>query len=85
MIAGETLIVPISKGVGDLASIYSLNSVGSTIWDAVATPCSKSQIVQRIVQRFDGERQQIENDVEAFLSELESAGLVTAVGVAVGV
>lgn len=85
MIAGETLIVPISRGVGDLASIYSLNSVGSTIWDAVARPCSKSQIVQRLAQKFDGERRQMEDDVEAFLSELESAGLVKAVGVAVGV
>lgn len=83
MIAGETLIVPISKGVGDLASIYSLNPVASTIWDAVASPCTKSQIVQRITQRFDGERRQIEDDVEEFLSELQSAGLVKAVGVAV--
>ncbi len=54
VVAGETLIVPISKGVGDLASIYSLNQVGTTIWEAVATPCSRSGIVQRIEQEFEG-------------------------------
>ena len=36
VIAGEVLIVPISKGVGDLASIYSLNPVASAIWEAIS-------------------------------------------------
>ena len=36
VIAGETLIIPVRKGVGDLASIYSLNEVASTIWCAPA-------------------------------------------------
>ncbi|HUK48355.1 MAG TPA: PqqD family protein [Terriglobales bacterium] len=81
-IAGETLIVPISKGVGDLASIFSLNPVASAIWDGIAAPSSATQIVQRIAEAFDGEPQQIESDVESFLAEMESAGLVKAVGVA---
>jgi hypothetical protein len=82
LIAGETLIVPIRKGVGDLASIYSLNQVGSAIWAAIATPNSKSDIVQQVAEEFSAERPRIENDVEAFLAELESAGLAMAVGVA---
>jgi Coenzyme PQQ synthesis protein D (PqqD) len=82
VIAGETLIVPISKGVGDLASIYTLNPVASTIWDAVSRPRSKDEIVQLIAQEFEAERQQIECDLDAFLVEMESVGLVTEVGVA---
>ena len=82
VIAGETLIVPIIKGVGDLACIYSLNPVASTIWEAVSSPRSKDEIVQLIAQEFEAERQQIECDLEAFLVEMESVGLVTGVGVA---
>jgi len=82
VIAGETLIVPISKGVGDLAFIYSLNPVASTIWKAVSQPRSKDEIVQLIAQEFEAELQQIECDLEAFLVEMESVGLVTEVGVA---
>jgi hypothetical protein len=82
VIAGETLIVPISKGVGDLASIYTLNPVASTIWDAVSRPRSKDEIVQLIAQEFEAERQQIECDLDAFLVEMELVGLVTEVGVA---
>jgi hypothetical protein len=83
VIAGETLIVPICKGVGDLASIYSLNQVATTIWDAISHPRSKSEIVQVIAREFEAESAQIERDVEAFLVEMESAGLVTEVGVAI--
>ena len=82
VIAGETLIVPISKGVGDLASIYSLNPVASTIWDAVSRPRSKAELVQLIAQEFEADRQQIECDLEAFLVEMGSVGLVMEVGVA---
>jgi hypothetical protein len=83
VIAGETLIVPISKGVGDLASIYSLNPVASTIWEAISRPRGKDEIVELVAQDFNAELQQIEPDVKAFLSEMKSVGLVTQVGVAV--
>ena len=82
LIAGETLIVPVRKGVGDLASIYSLNEVGSSIWQTIARPRSKDEIVQIIQQDFEGERQQVEHDVEVFLAEMSTAGLISTVGTA---
>ena len=81
VIAGETLIVPVRGGVGDLASIYSLNEVASCIWNAIDQPRSQKEIVESIAQEFAGERQQVEQHVSAFLVEMESAGLVEAVGV----
>ena len=80
VIAGETLIVPVRGGVGDLASIYSLNEVASSIWNAIAEPCSQDKIVERIAEEFAGEGQQVEHDVKSFLAEMQSAGLVEAVG-----
>ena len=82
VIAGETLIVPVRGGVGDLASIYSLNEVASSIWNTIAQPCSPDKIADRIQQEFAAERQQVERDVNAFLADMQSAGLVEAVGVA---
>ena len=82
LIAGETLIVPVRKGVGDLASIYSLNEVASSIWQTIARPRSKDEIVQIIQQDFEGERQQVEHDVEVFLAEMSTAGLISTVGAA---
>ena len=81
VIAGETLIVPISKGVGDLASIFSLNPVASTIWAAVSKPVTHEEIVDRILEEFDCDRQLVRSDVQSFLAEMESAGLVKLAGV----
>jgi hypothetical protein len=82
VIAGETLIVPVRKGVGDLSSIYSLNPVASFIWDAIAQPCSQGKIVECIAEEFAGEAPQVEQDVKSFLAEMESSGLIEAVGAA---
>ncbi len=84
VIDGETLIIPVRKGVGDLASIYGLNEVASVIWQTIVRPRSKEEIIHAVEQEFAGERQPIESDVEGFLEEMRSVGLinVSAAGVA---
>jgi hypothetical protein len=80
VIAGETLVVPVRRGVGDLASIYSLNEVGSAIWSVISQPRTPDEIVSCIGQEFEGDPQQIAQDVNSFLTEMTSAGLVSATG-----
>lgn len=82
VIAGETLIVPVRGGVGDLASIYSLNPVATLIWNALAQPCNAGQIIARISEEFAEEGPRVEHDVQAFLADMQSVGLVEAAGVA---
>jgi coenzyme PQQ synthesis protein D (PqqD) len=76
MIAGETLIVPVRKGLGDLASIYSLNEVASIIWEALQQRRNQDEIVELVKQEFEGEADEVKRDVETFLTEMHSAGLV---------
>lgn len=78
VIAGETLIVPIRKGVGDLASIFSLNEVGSIIWQTISQRRSRAEIVDAVERDFETGRIEIERDVDTFLAEMSAAGLVTA-------
>lgn len=85
VIAGDTLIVPVRGGVGDLASIYSLNPVASVIWSAMAQPCSEDQIIARVLEEFSADLRQVAPDVKAFLEEMQSAGLIDPVAVAAGV
>lgn len=76
VIAGETLVIPVRKGVGDLASIYSLNPVASSIWQAIQQPREKEEIISAIEREFAAERAQIEHDVDEFLNEMHAAGLI---------
>jgi hypothetical protein len=79
LIAGETLVVPVRGKVGDLASIYSFNAVGTTIWDALANPTGVTTLVDLIEQDYDVSREQAAKDVESFLQEMQVAELVMAV------
>jgi hypothetical protein len=78
VIADETLIVPIRRGVGDLASIYSLNPVATTLWNALTQPRTKNELIRLIENEFDVQTEAISTDVESFLSEMTAAGLVDA-------
>lgn len=75
-IAGETLIVPVRSGVGDLESIYSLNDTGSRIWELIDGTNSVEQIAAKIAEEFDVTIDAARADVEEFIAELKSAGVV---------
>jgi hypothetical protein len=77
VIADETLIVPIRRGVGDLSSIYSLNPVASAIWNAITQPRTQAEILEAIRQEFEGTPHTACADIDAFLAEMASAGLVS--------
>jgi len=78
LIGGETLVVPVRGGVGDLASIYSFNEVGSTIWEALAKPISVTDLTGVIAAEYDVDHDQARQDLEVFLTDMQAAGLVAA-------
>jgi hypothetical protein len=78
-IAGETLIVPVRGHVGELDSIYTLNEVGSRIWQLIDEPLSAQQVAAVISREYDVSAEEAERDVTALLALMEEAGLIRAV------
>jgi hypothetical protein len=77
LIADETLVVPIRNGVGDLASIYTFNSVGTLLWDELSSGKKTMQeLVNAITQIYQVSAEQALQDAMAFLEELEKEGLL---------
>jgi len=81
VIGGETLIVPVRGNVGDLASIYSFNEIGSLIWKLLETPTDLCDLAVRVQQEYDVDSDRARKDVERFLNDMLSAGLVEAAAV----
>jgi coenzyme PQQ synthesis protein D (PqqD) len=75
-IAGETIIVPIRGGVGDLGSIYTLNEVGTRIWEMIDGRTSVSRIVETIDRQYDVGTEEAATDIAVFLDSLQAAGLI---------
>jgi len=75
-IEGELIIVPIRSGVGDLNSLYTLNPVGSVLWDFLTEGRTLGEMVQRICDEFEVTRSQATGDIETFLDSLLEEKLV---------
>jgi hypothetical protein len=79
-VAGETIVVPIRAGVGELDSIYTLNEVGATIWSLIDGTRTADEIALAVVETFEVEPEQARRDVEEFLASLTEAGMIRRAG-----
>lgn len=55
----------------------SLDAVGQRIWALLDQPLRLDALVEQLQDRFEGDQGAIRRDVEQFLRELETDGLVT--------
>jgi len=78
-IEGELIIVPIRRGVGDLNSLYTLNSVGSVLWDFMESEHTIPEMVQRVCDEFEVTADQAQKDILAFLDSLVEEKLIQPV------
>ena len=79
VIAGETLLVPVRRGVADLACLFSFNGVGSTVWEALEKPRTVDELVDLIEGAYEVTPQKARADLEVFLDEAQTAGVVQVV------
>ena len=75
-IAGETLIVPVRSHGRDVNAIYTVNELGSMIWNLVDGQMNVGQIVKAICDTYDISPGKAAEDAVAFLNSLEEAGLI---------
>ncbi len=75
-IAGETIIVPVREEVGDLSSIYTMNELGTRIWELMNGRTRVGDIINAIVGEYDVTEEEATRDVSDYLRVLEAAGLI---------
>jgi Coenzyme PQQ synthesis protein D (PqqD) len=79
-IAGETLIVPVRKRVGDLSAIYTLNEVGARVWQMIDGKTRGAEIVRAIKAEYDvADDEAVSKDVTDLLASMADAGLISQV------
>jgi Coenzyme PQQ synthesis protein D (PqqD) len=75
-IAGETVVVPICRGVGDLDSIFTFNAVGTHVWNLLTEGRSEAELTSSVTKRFQVSEYVAQSDVRNFLTDLLGVGLV---------
>ncbi|MDX1707207.1 MAG: PqqD family protein [Desulfobacterales bacterium] len=67
----ETLLVPIKDSVGDMGSIYNLNSVGAFVWQHLDGQKPLQDIKNLIEDEFEVSGEVAEQDLTEFVAQLE--------------
>ena len=83
-IAGETIIVPVRSHVVDLDAIYTLNEVGTLIWNHLDGQTDGQQIAEAVCHAYDVTPEAAAQDTRAFLDTLVAADLIRPVEPAPG-
>lgn len=78
-VAGETIVVPICKGVGDLDSVFTFNPVGRSLWRLLENGHSVEELTNWVVKHYEVDAKQASDDVQRYLAELQEAGLIRTV------
>lgn len=71
---GDTVLMSVTQ-----ASYYGLDSTSQRIWNMIAQPCRVADLCERLVADYDVERTTCEQHVCAFLTELNTEGLIRVV------
>jgi hypothetical protein len=75
-IAGETIVVPICRGVGDLDSVYTFNAVGTYLWRLLGESRTEQELAGWVAKNFAVSEDQALVDVRSFLADLGEVGLI---------
>src|SRR3981189_1816433 len=78
VIAGETLVVPICAGIGDMEAVYTFNGLGGQLWHSLEQSRTEGDLIALVMKNFKVEAGVAEKNVGTFLADLKQAGLVTS-------
>jgi hypothetical protein len=71
LIAGEMILVPIRKHIGEIDFIYTLNETAARVWELIDGDRSLGQICQQITAEFDIDPEQAKNDLHELILGLK--------------
>jgi hypothetical protein len=75
-IGDETIVVPVSDGVGNLEAIFTLNPVGAAIWAGIDGRATVDDLSAALVRDFAVDPVVAVQDVAEFVDLLVAKGLV---------
>ena len=70
---GDIVMMDLEKG-----KYFSLNSVGSRIWEEIQSPVKISEVVNILLSEYDVDRETCEKSVMEFIEGLDNAGLLSS-------
>ena len=75
-IAGDVILVPVGQTVLENNGLFLLNGISGRIWELLQTGKSTEEVAAVLVEEYDAPAQVIRHDLEEFLDELVTHGIL---------
>lgn len=75
-VAGEYLLIPVGKTTLDLNGMMTLNEVGAFLWEKLPDAENEAALVDAVLDEYEAERPEVEQDVSEFLSKLRELKII---------
>ena len=75
-IAGELFLVPVAGKLADMQRMFALTAVAEFIWERLDGQRNLGDIRNDVLAYFDAEKEEVDADIEAFVDELMTEGLL---------
>jgi hypothetical protein len=77
-VGDDTIIVPVRAGVANLEAVFTMNAVGSAIWQRIDGRATVDDLARAVAEEFDVTAAAAAPDVAEFVQLLAHKGLVVA-------
>ena len=77
-VVDECILVPVKQKADELDSIFTLNTVGSRIWELIDGEKSITDIKEILINEYEVTNEEAEADLKEFIEKLEQIGAVRA-------
>lgn len=78
-IAGQVVLVPLRKNVGELDNIFTLNETGATIWNLLDGQRRLKDVLGELVSEYEISETEASQDLLELITRLVEAGAVEQV------
>ncbi len=75
-VAGNTFVVAVGSMSKKFNGIITLNETAKLIWQCLVDGAEKEEIVEKIMNEYDAEREIVEKDVDSFIAKLDGDGIL---------
>lgn len=75
-VAGQVMVIATGEASKDFHGMIKLNGTGKIIWEGLQENLSEEEIVSRLQNMYQVEREQAAADTRAFLNQMEEMGFL---------
>ncbi|MFR5366711.1 PqqD family protein [Intestinibacter bartlettii] len=75
-IVGDIVLVPINKSTSKFDGLITMNEIGKFIWENIESAKDEEELLQRILDEYEVDRDVAKADLDEFLGKLKAVDII---------